>query len=113
MRNLLRLLILVPVAVVAVFFALANRQPVKLAIDLPGDNALGWQILGWQIEAPLFGIVFAVLALGVLIGGTASWLAQGKHRKAERFHRAEARRLRDELDLLRQQGVNAPRIENS
>lgn len=98
-------------AVAAVLFALANRQAVKLAIDLPGEDALGWQILGWQVEAPLFMVVFAALALGVLIGGTASWLAQGKHRKAERFHRAETRRLRDELDLARQQGVNAPRIE--
>lgn len=108
MRNLLRLLILVPLAAAAVIFALANREPVRVALDIPGDA-----ILGWRIEAPLFLVVFAALALGVFIGGVASWLAQGKHRKAERFHRAETRRLRDELDGVRQaQASVAPRLEN-
>ena len=32
--------------------------------------------------------------LGVLLGGMASWLAQGKHRRAERRYRREASRLR-------------------
>lgn len=103
MRNLLRLLVLIPLAGAAIVFALANRETVRVALDIPGDA-----LLGWRIEAPLFVIVFAAMACGVVIGGMASWLAQGGHRKAERFHRAEARRLRDELDGVRQ---TTPRIE--
>ena len=103
MRNLLRLLVFLPVAAIAVLFALANRQNVKIAFDLPGEN---W--LGAQVEAPLFFVVFASVLLGVLLGGFASWLAQGKHRKAERFHRAESRRLRGEVDALRQGQINVP-----
>ena len=43
---------------------------------------------------PLFVVVFATLMLGVLIGGFASWIGQGRHRRAARQARAEVERLR-------------------
>jgi hypothetical protein len=43
--------------------------------------------------------------LGVLIGGTASWMAQGKYRRGRRHARREARHLRDEAERLRAQAA--------
>jgi hypothetical protein len=36
----------------------------------------------------------------VAAGGAATWLSQGKHRKAARQNRAEADRLRSEVQVL-------------
>ena len=45
------------------------------------------------ITVPLFRlIVFAAAAIGVVIGGSAVWLAQGRHRKAARLNAREAAR---------------------
>ena len=43
-------------------------------------------------------VIFAVLILGVLIGGIAAWLRQGKWRRAARRLDAEVRALHDEMD---------------
>ena len=39
--------------------------------------------------------------LGVVIGGIAAWLAQGKHRRERRRYRREANTLRTETDRLK------------
>ena len=38
---------------------------------------------------------------GVIVGGVAAWLAQGKHRKAARRNRREVEALRSETQALR------------
>jgi hypothetical protein len=38
---------------------------------------------------------------GVVVGGTAAWLRQGKWRRAARLADAQARELRAEVDRLR------------
>jgi hypothetical protein len=48
--------------------------------------------------APLYIVVFASIILGVILGGFASWVAQGRHRRAARYARNEASRLREELE---------------
>jgi len=42
-----------------------------------------------------------VLLVGVLLGGTATWFAQGQHRKRERQWRREAQALNSELEAQR------------
>ena len=100
MRQFLKALILLPVAIVAVLLAIANRKPVTLSFDpfTPEGPLFSWTL-------PLFALMFLCLMLGVLIGGIASWLAQAKHRRLERRYRREARRLRDERERLRTQGA--------
>lgn len=96
MRAFLKGLILLPVAVAVVLLAVANRAPVVFSLDPVSADAPHV-----SVTVPLFALLFAALALGVVIGGVASWTAQGKHRRAERTHRREARRLRQEAERLR------------
>lgn len=96
MKAFLKLLFLVPLALLLVLLAIANRQTVTVSLDpISADQPL------LAFNLPLFAVFMAALMLGVLIGGLAAWLAQGKHRKAERIFRREASRLRQEAETLR------------
>lgn len=95
-RRFLKLLLLGPVAIAAVLFAVANRGPVTIALN-PFSQAPD----SATTVVPLYALVIGVLMLGVLVGGTATWLAQHRHRKAERMYRREAERHRAEADRLR------------
>ena len=88
LRRLASFLILVPLGIVLIALAVANRSLVAFTIDTfnPGSPLLTWQV-------PLFALLFAALATGLLIGSFATWLAQGRHRRAERQNKAEAERL--------------------
>jgi uncharacterized integral membrane protein len=94
MRGTLKAIILVPLALVAIAFAVANRTEVEVSFDPISDVAPKYPV-------PLFLVVFAALILGVLIGGIATWLGQGRHRKAERMHRRDVERLRSDIDRMR------------
>ncbi len=87
MRRFLQLILLVPLAVLLIVFAVANRHMALVSLDpfSPDDPALA-------ITVPLFLLVFAVLLLGVLVGGIAAWVSQGHWRSEARSSRAEARR---------------------
>ena len=102
MRQFLKALVLLPIAVAVVLIAIANRSPVTLSLDpfTPGGPQFAWTL-------PLFALMFLCVMVGVLIGGVASWLSQAKHRRLERRYRREARRLRDERERLRTQGAAA------
>ena len=89
MVNFLKALILFPIAILVVLLAVANRGPVTLSLDPFSREAP--EI---AFTVPLFAVIFGAVMLGVLIGGLAAWLAQGKHRRAERRYKREARRLR-------------------
>lgn len=96
MKAFFKALILVPVALAIVLFSVANRAPVRVSFDPISRDA---PVLAFDL--PLFAVVLAAIAVGVLIGGLASWLAQGKHRKAARRNRREAEALRNEAQSLR------------
>ena len=89
MTNFLKALILFPLAILVVLLAVANRGPVTLSLDPFSREAP--EI---AFSLPLFAVIFGAVMLGVVIGGLAAWLAQGKHRRAERRYKREARRLR-------------------
>jgi uncharacterized integral membrane protein len=94
MRRVLFLVVLVPLAIVLVILSVANRGAVVFSLDPFGGNALSF-------AAPLFVFLFASLLLGIVVGGVAAWLRQGRWRQAARIERAEANRLRNELERLR------------
>ena len=96
MRSFLKALILMPIALLIVLFSVANRAPVRISFDPISRDA---PVLAYDL--PLFAVVLAALAIGVLIGGLASWLAQGKHRKAARRNRREVETLRSQTQALR------------
>ncbi len=104
MRKIVTALILVPLAILFICFAVANRQTVVVSLD-PFDQAHP----AMALALPLFALILVLIIGGVIIGGVATWLRQGKWRRAARLAEAEARELRTELDRLkRQSGVAVP-----
>lgn len=98
MIRFLKALVLLPIAIVIVLLAVANRAPVTLSLDpFSGDAP------EFAFRLPLFALLFAAVMIGVVIGGTATWLAQGKHRRARRQARREVGHLRHETERLRAQ----------
>jgi uncharacterized integral membrane protein len=92
-RKIVAALVLVPLAVVIIALAVANRQPVTVSLDpFSADRPAA------SVTLPLFALVIVLLVAGVLIGGMASWLRHGKWRRAARRLEREAARLRDEID---------------
>lgn len=92
MNRFLTWVVFVPVAIVLVALAVANRAPVPFTIDPfnPGNPGL-------TVALPLFVYLFAALAVGLIVGSIATWMRQGRHRKAARESQAEVRALRDQL----------------
>lgn len=99
MKRFLFLVILVPLAVVVVVLSVANRHAVVLSLD---PFAAGAPAL--SVTAPLFVVLFIALALGVVLGGIATWLRQGRWRRRARIEHAEAARLSRENAALRERG---------
>src|SRR5450432_1899639 len=97
MKNLLKFIVVAPIAVVLLVFAVANRHLVTISFD----PFSGGDIPNFAITAPLFLILILAIMIGVLAGGAATWLAQGKYRRAARASRAEVERLRSEAQALR------------
>ncbi len=93
-RKLVTLLVLVPLALLIVMFAVANRQVITVTFD-PFDSANP----AFALTMPLFMLIFVLVGAGVLIGGTAAWLRQHKWRARARRAESENRLLRERLDV--------------
>lgn len=96
MKALLKALVLLPLILIVVGLSVANRRMVDVSLD-----PFTLDVIPVQLTAPLYAVILAAVALGVLIGGVAAWVVQGKHRRAARAGRIEAHRLRGEVDRLR------------
>jgi len=95
-RRIVSALIVIPLAVAIIAFAVANRQSVTLSFDpLSSTNP------AYAATLPLFAVIFMVLILGVLIGGLAAWIGQTKWRRAARNLDADVRALHQELAAIR------------
>jgi uncharacterized integral membrane protein len=95
LRKIVTVLILVPVAVVFIVFAVANREIVTVSLD-----PFGAPEPAYSVRMPLFVLIFAFLIAGVLLGGFAAWLRQGRHRRASRVLRSDLAGLRHEIETL-------------
>ncbi|MCW2315823.1 Protein of unknown function [Rhodoblastus acidophilus] len=99
MRAVLRFLILAPFAVLLLGFSLANRSPVPVSTDpfnLP-DLPLP------TFAVPLYLLVVGAMMVGVVLGGSSTWVRQGRHRKAAREASRKWAALRAENEALRNQ----------
>jgi uncharacterized integral membrane protein len=90
-RKIVAALVLVPLAIAIIAFAMANRQEVTVSFD-PFDAASS----AFAKTTWLFVPILVSLILGVAIGGSAAWLRHGRWRRA-------ARRLEREVDALRRE----------
>jgi uncharacterized integral membrane protein len=95
-RKLLTAAILIPIAVAFVVFAVANRQTVTVSFD-PFDSVQP----AYSATMPLFVLIILLLILGVVIGGVAAWLRQGKWRRTARRLDRDVRDLREEIEALK------------
>jgi uncharacterized integral membrane protein len=103
-RKFLAAVVLIPLAVVIVGFAVANRQAVTVSFD-PFDAAQP----AYAATVPLFILIFVLVILGILIGGTAAWLRQASYRRAARRLERENRALHSELYDLKRHYVASER----
>jgi uncharacterized integral membrane protein len=89
MKRAIKLILLVPIFAIVVALSVANRAPVVFSLDpFSGeDPALSASI-------PLYWLLFGAVAIGVLIGGAATWFGQSKWRRAARNEHAEVERMR-------------------
>jgi len=92
MRKFLNAILFIPLGLIFVVFAVANRHAITVSFD-PFDSrdpSLG-------VTLPLFVVLIAVAIFGVVAGGAATWIAQRHWRRAARRHEADAAQARMEL----------------
>ncbi|MFC5584795.1 lipopolysaccharide assembly protein LapA domain-containing protein [Nitratireductor kimnyeongensis] len=104
-NRIILVLILVPLAVIIIALAVANRGLVPFTIDPfnPGNPVL-------TVQWPLFVYLFLSVVLGMIGGSLATWFRQGRYRR-------DARQRKKEVDKLRTAPSpstgNAPHIRHS
>ena len=96
MRKFFTALVLIPLGLIFVVFAVANRHLVTVSFDPfnSSDPSAG-------VTLPLFVVIIAVAIVGVVAGGCATWFRQRHWRRAARQHEADARQARAHLADLR------------
>jgi uncharacterized integral membrane protein len=96
MRKFVTYVIMIPLGLILIAFAVANRHFVTVSFDpfSATDPSLA-------VSMPLFALIIAVAILGVIAGGCVTWLGQGRWRRAARRHEADVRTARAELAELR------------
>ena len=79
LNRFLTIAVFIPLAIVLIALAVANRAPVDFTLDPfnPGNPGL-------TVAMPLFVYLFAALVLGLVIGSMATWFRQGRYRKQAR-----------------------------
>jgi hypothetical protein len=95
LRRIVWLLIALPAGLLLVTLAVVNRHEVRLVLDpfQPDTPVL-------SLALPFYIYLFGTLLLGVVLGGTAVWLTQGRWRRSARVHGKSAVRWRAEVDRL-------------
>ena len=78
-----------------VTLAVANRHSVLLVLDPfnPQNPVLA-------LELPFYAYLFAMLIIGVVLGGTATWMSQSRWRRLARARGQDAARWRAEAERL-------------
>lgn len=93
-RRLVSWFILIPLCVILVLFALANRHVVNVQFDPLSQT----DPLLAPLDVPLFVVIYAMLVFGMVLGGVAVWAGQGRHRRDKRSFKKENQRLNAELE---------------
>jgi len=100
LRKIVAAIVLVPLAILIIAFAVANRAYVTVSFDPFNPAAPVYSTETW-----LFVPIFVAFIVGVLIGGMASWLRHGRWRRIARRLERELADLRAELRSLRRGGA--------
>lgn len=95
LRRIVWLLIAVPAGLLLVVLAVANRHDVRLSLDPFRPDA---PVL--SVVLPFYAYLFAVMVIGVFMGGIAMWLSQRRWRRSARAQGRAAARWQAEADRL-------------
>jgi uncharacterized integral membrane protein len=109
MRKFLTGLVLIPLGVLFIVFAFANRHLVTVTFDpFDANDPLA------GVTLPLFVLIIAVAIFGVVAGSVATWFRQRRWRHAARQYETDAREARMELADLRArwESHDAPRLSD-
>jgi uncharacterized integral membrane protein len=98
-KFLITWLIVIPLGLIFVVFAVANRHFVTVSFD------------PFNAAAPSLSVSMPLFVLCVIVGGCASWFSQRRWRRAARHHEADARIARAQLDDIRAAQAAATRGE--
>jgi uncharacterized integral membrane protein len=96
MRKFFTALVVIPLGLIFIVFAVANRHLVTVSFD-PFNSSNP----AVAVTLPLFVVIIAVAIIGVVAGGSVTWFRQRRWRRAARRHEADARQARAELADLR------------
>ena len=98
------IVVFVPLAIILVALAVANRGLVDFTLDPfnPGNPAL-------TLKLPLFVYLFLAIALGLVVGSAATWIRQGRYRRLARQRAQEAQGLCDASRAAPPASVALPR----
>ncbi|MBM7066109.1 lipopolysaccharide assembly protein LapA domain-containing protein [Actibacterium sp. 188UL27-1] len=106
--RFLKYLFLAVLAICLVIIALANNRivllkllPAELAFPLPYGWS-DWVMNNMAIELPLYAVIFASIAVGLLVGFVWEWFREHKHRVAMRQRGKEAKTLAREVVKLKE-----------
>jgi Lipopolysaccharide assembly protein A domain len=94
-RKLILALVVIPLGVVLVALAVVNRKAVTLILDPFGGGTPSL-----SLEAPFFLFLLGAFAIGLIVGGIATWFGQGKWRRLAREETRQARDWRRQADRL-------------
>ncbi len=97
MVRFLKIAVLAVAAIVLLGFAFANHHLVTVSFDpfASIDHA------ALSVDAPLYAVAIVAAMLGVVAGAFATWLSQGRHRRASRRSRLEADKWRNQAEALK------------
>lgn len=92
-KRLIGWFILVPISILLVIFALANRQQITLNFDpISAENPLIA-----SVNLPLFIVIFFMLVLGILLGAIAVFFSQAKIKNQRNKLKKQVKNLELEL----------------
>ena len=104
-KKILYIVVLGPIALVIIALCVANRQLVNFSFD-----PLAFADPAMSLRLPLFVLILVSILLGILAGGFAAWVRQGKWRQAARANAHEAARWQREAEEARRRlEESAPR----
>jgi putative membrane protein len=87
MASILRWIVALPLAVLAVLFALAHRQ----------DVAFTYSPFHEPVTLPLYALALGLLGAGIVMGAVATWIGMHRVRKERRAAQKSVKRLEQEL----------------
>lgn len=95
MRKLARWLFVIPLGLVLVLLAVANRAPVTLSLD-----PFSRESPAFSFTLPLFVALLVAVALGVVIGGVAAGIGRLRWRYRAKKAEREAEKLSAQNDAF-------------